>query len=250
MKTNTLTMLKTMLGISALGLTLCASAAQAPQSAKAAAPHELAGYWVSIVTEDWRFRMTTAKAGDYEGMPLSPLGQQVADAWDPAADTASGQACKAYGAGGIMRIPTRLHITWDKDDVLQIDTDAGKQTRMLKFAPAQDNSGAGTLQGVSKASWKLEREGRFGPVINGTLEVDTSQMAPGYMRRNGVPYSDQATLKEYFELVDGPNGSEYLVVISVLEDPVYLTQSVLTSTNFKKEANGRKWSPSDCVAEL
>jgi len=244
------TLVNSILGLSALSLCLCASAAQAPQSAKDSAPHDLTGYWVSIVTEDWRFRMTTAKAGDYEGMPLNALGQQVANAWDPAADTAAGQACKAYGAGGIMRIPTRLHITWDKEDVLQIDTDAGKQTRMLKFGSAQDEAGAGTLQGISKARWILEREGRFGPVINGSLEVNTSKLAPGYMRRNGVPYSDQATIREYYELLSGPNDSEYLVVISVLEDPVYLTQTVLTSTNFKKEANGRKWSPSDCVAEL
>jgi hypothetical protein len=225
-------------------------AAQAPENAQAAAPFDLTGYWVALVTEDWRFRMMTAPTGDYQGINLTPLGQQVANAWDPAADTAAGQACKAYGAGGIMRMPTRLHITWADENVLSIATDAGRQTRLLKFGPAQDGVGAGSLQGVSNARWDLQRAGRFGPVVNGTLEVLTTGMQAGYLRRNGVPYSDQARLTEYFERVTRENGDEYLIVISVLEDPVYLSQSVLTSTNFKKEPDGSKWAPGDCVAKL
>ena len=93
------------------------TAAQAPENAREAAPHDLTGYWVSIVTEDWRYRMMTAPAGDYQGLPLTPQAQEVAKAWDPQADTAAGMACKAYGAGGLMRIPTRLHIAWVNDNV-------------------------------------------------------------------------------------------------------------------------------------
>jgi hypothetical protein len=222
--------------------------AQPDQNARSSAPHDLSGYWVSIVTEDWRFRMVTAKAGDYEGVTLTPAGQELANSWNPEADIAAGQACKAYGAGGLLRMPTRLHLAWANDNVLSIETDAGKQTRLFKFGPAQDAVGAGSLQGVTQASWKLEREGRGGPVVNGTLEALTTQMAPGYLRRNGVPYSEQAKLTEYIELLDGPNGSEYLVVVAVLEDPVYLAQPVITSTNFKREADDSKWSPEDCAA--
>lgn len=229
---------------------LPAQAAQAPESARAAAPHDLTGYWVAVVTEDWRFRMMTAKAGDYQGINLTQLGQQVANAWDPVADTNAGLACKAYGAGGLMRIPTRLNINWADDNVLRMDSDAGEQTRLLKFGPAQDGGGAGTMQGVSNARWDLQRDGRSGPVVNGTLEVITSGMASGYLRRNGVPYSEQATLTEYIERVVQTNGDEYLIVISVLEDPVYLAQPVITSSNFKREANGSKWAPSECVAQL
>ncbi|MES2624914.1 MAG: hypothetical protein V4628_06525, partial [Pseudomonadota bacterium] len=91
---------------------LALNAAEAPATAREAAPHDLTGYWVSVVTEDWRYRMIAAPAGDFQGLPLTPQAQEMAKAWNPQADTASGMACKAYGAGGLMRIPTRLNITW------------------------------------------------------------------------------------------------------------------------------------------
>jgi hypothetical protein len=220
-----------------------------PPSAREAAPFDLTGYWVALVTEDWRFRMLTAPAGDFEGIGLTALGRDIANAWDPEADSASGNACKAYGAGGIMRIPTRLHITWAQDNVLQIDTDAGMQTRLLKFGDARDNSGAGTLQGVTNASWLLERAGRFGPVTSGSIEAVTTDMAPGYLRRNGVPYGTQARLTEYYELLTGGDGTQYLTVISILDDPQHLTQLYTTSANFKREADGSNWNPSECMAQ-
>ncbi len=218
------------------------------QSAQEMAAIDITGNWVSLVTEDWRFRMVVAEAGDYEGIGLTPKGREMANAWDPEADLASGNACKAYGAGGLMRIPGRLKISWLSDNVLQIDTDAGMQTRLLKFGPAQDNAGAGTLQGVTRASWQIEREGGFGgAVTGGSINAVTADMAPGYLRRNGVPYGTQAELKEYFELLIGGDGTEYLTVISVLEDPEHLTQLYTTSANFKREADDSKWNPSECV---
>lgn len=218
-------------------------------NAREAAPHDLTGYWVALVTEDWRFRMMVAEAGDYQGIPLSAAGQQTANAWDPAADTLAGEACRAYGAGGIMRMPTRLHITWASANVLSIETDAGMQTRLLKFGVAQDGVGAGDWQGVSNASWDLQTNGGFrSPVVNGTVEVHTTAMRPGYLRRNGVPYGDTASLTEYFEMVVEDGGEQYLIVISILEDPVNLTGPVLTSTSFRRESSGAKWDPSPCMA--
>ena len=224
-------------------------AAQAPVNAREAAPFDITGYWVALVTEDWRFRMVVAKAGDYEGIGLTAKGREAANAWDPDADIAAGDACKAYGAGGLMRIPTRLHITWASDNVLQIDTDAGKQTRLLKFGDAQDNAGAGTLQGVTRAKWLLERDAPFGPVTWGSIEAITTEMAPGYLRRNGVPYGTQATLTEHYELLKDADGTEYLMVIGDLEDPEYLSQLFTISTNFKREPDGSKWAPADCIAK-
>jgi hypothetical protein len=238
-----------------LGIISLISSAQPPTpvTAQDAAPHDLTGYWVSIVTEDWRTRMMVAKAGDYQGVTLTPAGQALANAWDPSKDVSAGNACKAYGAGGLMRMPTRLHITWTDKNVLSVETDAGKQTRLLKFGSAQDGAGAGegvgALQGLSKARWDLQRNVRGGPVTNGTVEVVTTQLAPGYLRRNGVPYSEQAKLTEFFELVKEESGDEYLIVISQLEDPLYLAQPVLTSSNFKREKNGSKWSPSECATQ-
>ena len=83
-----------------------------PATAEASAPLDLTGYWVSLVTEDWRFRMVTPAKGDYASVPISPAGRALADQWDPDKDTAAGLQCKSYGAAGLMRVPTRLHITW------------------------------------------------------------------------------------------------------------------------------------------
>src|SRR3984893_10298650 len=101
-----------------------------PPSPRDAAPMDLTGYWVSIVTEDWRYRMVTPPKGDYAAVPLNPEGRKVADTWDPAKDEAAGNRCKAYGAAAIMRVPTRLHFTSENDNTLRIETDAGTQTRL------------------------------------------------------------------------------------------------------------------------
>ena len=249
MKTSMIkVILSTLLLLSALDAS--AQPGRQQQSAQEMAAIDITGNWVSLVTEDWRFRMVVAPAGDYEGIGLTPRGREIADAWDPDVDLASGNACKAYGAGGLMRIPTRLNIHWASDNVLQIDTDAGMQTWLLKFGPAQDNEGTGTLQGVTRASWQIEREGGFGgAVTGGSINAVTTEMSPGYLRRNGVPYGTQAQLREYFELLVGGDGTEYLTVISVLEDPEHLTQLFTTSANFKREADDSKWNPSECVVK-
>jgi hypothetical protein len=223
--------------------------ADAP-SAKTTSPIDITGYWVALVTEDWRFRMVTAPAGDHEGINLTKAGLELAAAWNPEADSASGNECKAYGVGGIMRIPTRLHIAWESDNVLIIETDAGKQKRYLHFGPEQVNPGGkGSLQGVSLANWELQREGRFGPVVNGSLAVSTTDMSSGYLRRNGLPYSEQTQVNEFFDLLASPNGTEYLTVLTEIIDPQYLIDPMLTSTSFKREVDGGKWDPRDCQAQ-
>ena len=131
----------------------------APQSPRLAAPIDLTGYWVSLVTEDWRYRVATPPKGDYNSVPLNPAGRKAADAWDPARDEAAGEQCKAYGVGGVMRLPGRLHVVWQDDRTLTIETDAGTQVRTLRFGPA--TTGAGDWQGNSQASWD-RMEGRDG----------------------------------------------------------------------------------------
>src|SRR5437016_3357667 len=104
-----------------------------PQSPKEAAAVDLTGYWVSVVTEDWRFRMVTPPKGDYASVPLNPEGRKVADTWDPAKDEAAGEQCRSYGAAALMRVPGRVHITWENENTLRVDTDAGTQTRTFHF---------------------------------------------------------------------------------------------------------------------
>jgi hypothetical protein len=220
-----------------------------PPTAREAAHFDLTGYWTPVITEDWRYRMVTAPRGDVRGVPLSAEGRKVAEAWDPAADAAQGHACRAYGVGGIMRMPTRLRIAWEDDWTLRIDTDAGQQTRLLRFRP-EAAPGQPTWQGQSAATWEKQQLARgFGRLPAegpGTLRVVTTNALPGYLRRNGVPYSDRAVITETF-VRHADFGDEWFTVITTVEDPVYLARSFVTSTHFKREADGSGWRPAPCT---
>src|SRR5687767_10871807 len=108
-----------------------------PRAPRAAAPVDLTGSWVSIVTQDWRWRMVTPAKGDYQGIPITPDARKVADAWDPAKDEAAGEECRSYGAPALMSVPGRLHITWQDERTLKVETDAGMQTRLFPFDEQQ-----------------------------------------------------------------------------------------------------------------
>ena len=223
--------------------------AGAAQSARQTAVVDLTGYWVSVVFEDWRFRMVTPPKGDYGAVPLNPEGRRVADTWDAAKDTASGEACRVYGAGGLMRVPTRLHITWQDDNTLKIETDAGQQTRLFRFG-GPSPTGAASWQGSSIANWEmLAGGGDEGKAKWGTLHVVTRGLKSGYLRRNGVPYSENAVVTEYYDLLPPlPDRDPWFTVTTIVNDPKYLTQEFITSTDFKKERDGSKWRPSPCEA--
>jgi hypothetical protein len=222
--------------------------AQTPATAKSGSPIDLTGYWVSLVTEDWLYRMVTPKKGDYTSVPLNAEGKKAADAWDPAKDEAAGEQCRSYGAAAIMRVPTRLHITWENDDTLRIDTDAGRQTRLLHFGKWQMPGGALQWQGDSTALWEIAGGARGAPVRGGSLKVVTTHMRPGYLRKNGVPYSADTTVTEYFDRVSESNGDTLLIVETTVEDPRNLTQPFLTSTHFKKLPDATGWNPTACTA--
>ena len=247
-----------LLAISASAQGTRGGAPQPPQTAKAGAPFDMTGYWVSMVTEDWRFRMITPPKGDYAGVPLNEEGRRVADRWDPTRDEAAGEQCRSYGAGNIMRVPERLHITWDNDQTMKVETDAGMQTRLFYFGTPQGQGG--TWQGISKASWEFdagfglpaERFDRgFGTQVRpqgGTLKVITTRLRAGYLRKNGVPYSANTVVTEYFDRVTLPNGDVYLVVTMTVEDPMYLSQPYMTSTSFRKQADAARWNPTPCTS--
>jgi len=227
--------------------------AQPPRTPRAAAPVDFTGYWVSVVTEDWRWRMVTPPRGDFAGVPLNAAARKLGQAWDPAKDDAEGNQCKAYGAAGIMRMPGRLHITWADDSTLKVETDAGTQTRLLHFGDWKAPAGGPTRQGNTTAEWEM-RQGRRGapppPAEQrfGNLKTVTTGLMPGYLRKNGVPFSEKTTLTEYWDLLRQPTGEQWIVITTVVEDPTYLTRTWITSLNFKKEANGSKWDPSACEA--
>lgn len=229
-----------------------------PRPAQQMAPIDLTGYWVSIVDEDWRFRMITPPKGDTEGIPLNQAGVKLAAAWDPDKDIAAGQQCKSYGAPAIMRVPGRFHITWQDPNTLKIETDSGKQTRLLHFGGAKP-SGAPSLQGYSAAEWVMASGGRAGrggegqpgaaAQRGGSLKVTTTNLIPGYLRKNGPPYSANTVVTEYYDLTHEINGSTWMVVKTIVTDPTYLFRPFVTSTNLRKQPDDAKWDPAACQAK-
>ncbi len=254
-----------------LATSLCAQFPGAPgppppaRTGKAAAPVDLTGNWVSVVTEDYRWRMVTPLKGDAASIPYKAEARKVIDAWDPAKDETAGLQCKAYGAAAIMRVPGRLRITWQDESTLKIETDAGTQTRLFHFSPpgltTMLTAPAGTQaswQGFSAARWEPAQTPTAGGLALGvsarygaksrSLEAVTTNLREGYLRRNGVPYSDKTTLTEYYDRFGEPNGDEWLTVTTIVNDPVYLAAPFVTTTDFKKEADGAKFSPAPCSA--
>jgi hypothetical protein len=228
-----------------------------PPKPQAAAPFDLTGYWVSVVTEDWRYRMVTPAKGDYLSVPINAESKRVADAWDPAKDEAAGEQCKSYGAAGIMRVPERLHVTWQDDNTLRMDIDAGTQTRLFHFGAWTAPGGSPTWQGDSSAEWELHRTPpntmgqplpSAGPPKSGSLKVTTTHMRAGYLRKNGVPYSENAVLTEYYDVIRERDGNLWLILTSVVRDPMYLAQPFILSTHFRKQSDGSAWDPTPCSA--
>jgi hypothetical protein len=226
----------------------------APRTPQQSAPIDLTGYWVSLITEDWRFRVVTPPKGDFTGVSLTAAGRAAAAAWDPEKDSAAGEACRGYGVGGVMRLPGRLHITWQDERTLKIETDAGTQTRLIAFTPPATTAPP-DWQGASLASWDRLSPAIGGdffgapPAAGGSLKVVTTAMKPGYLRKNGVPYSGSTVITEYFDRFDVPGGDPLLVVTSEIVDPMYLAQPFWTSTHFKRQADATGWNPTPCRAQ-
>jgi hypothetical protein len=242
-----------------------------PLSARASAPVDITGQWVSVVTEDWRYRMITPAKGDHPSQPLNAAGAKVADSWDPAKDEAAGEQCRAYGAAGVMRMPGRIRIAWQDDNTLKVETEAGTQTRLFRFVTpgVLDMHAAGVTelpgigadllapswQGLSLAIW--ERSGRGAPaggpppanLNQGNLKVVTTRAKPGYLQKNGVPYSATAVQTEYFSRTFEPNGDSWLILTQVVQDPVYLNNRYVRSTHYKRLPDSNTtWEPEPCSA--
>jgi hypothetical protein len=235
-----------------------ALSAQAPRvTARASAPVDLTGQWVSLVTDDWRWRMVVPPKGDTLYLPVNDAGKKMAAEWDAARDAAAGEACRAYGAGGVMHLPGRLRISWDGDDTLKLETDTGQQTRRFQFNSSAAPAGEPTWQGLSRAAWELPgagargRGGR-GPAVAGerpgsSMRVNTSHMRLGYYRRNGVPYGAGATMTEWFTTLTEPDGNTYLLVTKILEDSQYMSGPYVKTVQFKKETSPTGWNPIPCM---
>jgi hypothetical protein len=241
-----------------------------PATARAGVAFDMTGYWVSEVTEKWRYRMLVPDKGDYQMVPLNPEGRKVAEQWDPASDQASGQACRSYGAAGLLQVPGRLHITWQDDSTLRLDTDSGTQTRLLRFGGSPPPDAEPSWQGYSAAIWgggapRDRRDGFGGPAQDPKgnlvvlpaqrkeadyLKVTTTRMRPGYLQKNGIPYGANALLEEYFDVFSDPyTKNTWLVLTTVVTDPQYLIEPLAMHAHFKKLPDASGWDPTPCRAD-
>ncbi|MGH7120483.1 MAG: hypothetical protein ACREFP_16090 [Acetobacteraceae bacterium] len=236
-----------------------------PMAAEKVAPADLTGYWVSLITQDWRFRMVVPGRGEYAAVPINIKGKQFADAWRAAPDEAAGKQCEAYGAAVLMRNPEQLHITWQDANTLRVDTDAGMQTRLLHFLPPRPRRGPPapfmaphtnappSWQGQSVARWPSVLGGELfsaAPAANApradSFEVMTDDMLPGLLRKNGVPYGSKTTMHEWWQLYTEPTGEHWLTISTKVFDPEYLSKPYLYESIFLREPNGSKWDPTPC----
>lgn len=220
-----------------------APAAQTARTPRSDAAFDITGTWTAVITEDWSLRMITPAKGDYVRLPLTPAARKVADTWDPTRDEAAGDQCKGYGAPAIMRLPGRLRISWQNDTTLRLELEAGSQVRTFHFGappPASEPS----WQGQSVAEWQYTRV----PPRNGELKVVTNRLRPGYLRKNGVPYSAGTSMTEYYHRMAAPNGDTWLTIVTEVTDPENLNQPFVQSTHFKKLTAGATFTPELCEA--
>ena len=199
--------------------------------------------------------MVTPAKGDYASVPLTPEGKRAADLWDPARDEAAGEQCRAYGAPGLMRGPTRLRISWLDDSTLKLETDYGMQTRLFHFnsplAPSERERVEGSWQGVSAAQWVMAGGGRGGGAQRpGSMKAVTTKLRSGYLRKNGVPYSADTVLTEFWDVHTLPGGDRLLVITTKVDDAANLQVPWVTSLHFKSEGDGSKWDPTTCSARF
>jgi hypothetical protein len=227
-----------------------------PATPRAGAPIDITGHWVSLITDDWVYRMITPAKGDVSYVPLNAEGRRIAEAWDPARDEAAGEQCKGYSAPAIMRLPGRVEIAWQDDNTLKLDIDTGMQTRLFHFNQ-REAQGARSWQGWSSASWQLSgttEQFYPGPTSlgnvkrAGSLKVDTTNLRAGYLRKNGVPFSENAFMTEYYNLIVEEDGNQYLVIQTFVADPTYLRGHFVRTLQFKRESDGSKRTPVSCSA--
>jgi hypothetical protein len=216
----------------------------APTTARAAAAIDLTGTWVSVISEDWWLRMVTPPKGVYTHLVLTPAARKAADAWDPARDEAAGEQCKGYGAAAITRLPGRIRISWQDENTLKLEFEAGNQVRLLRFGAASPPAAEPSWQGVSVAEWKYTAV----PPRSGELKVVTNRLRAGYLRKNGVPYSANATVTEFFHRITAPDGDAWLTIISEVADRENFPLPIVLSSHFKKLPDGAEFTPEPCSA--
>jgi len=194
------------------------------ESRTAFAQRDLSGNWAALYHEDQPHRIPGPDLGDYTGLPLNDAGRLKADSWDASILTLREHQAKPHPSTYSLRGPANIRITRQLDPVTQ-DTIAyelfgtfGQATRMIWL------DGRSHPPGYAAHTWAGFSTGRWD---GNALEVVTSHLKAGWIQRNGAAHSDQATMTERFI-----RHGNYLTVVTVVDDPIYLEEPFIRSTNW------------------
>jgi len=201
-------------------------------SMPAFAQMDLAGEWAPQFHEDQPERLGGPDVGDYAGLPINDAARMMADAWNADILSVPEHQCKPHPSDYSPRGPAQLQIWKEVDPVSReviawrthIQWQAPERWIYMDGRPHPDEFAAHTWQGFSTGEW-----------IGQILKVTTTHLKKGWIRRNGVPRSDQAELTEYFW-----RHGDYLTWTVIINDPMYLTEPMLRSSDFR-------WSPGQNV---
>ena len=190
---------------------------------------DLTGEWNPRFHEDQPERIPGPEIGDYLGLPISDAARMRAEIWDASLLTLPEHQCKPHPSDYGIRGPANLRIWKEIDRESQqliayhthISWMAPERTIWMDGRPHPPDYAAHTWQGFSTGKWD-----------GNTLTVTTTHLKIGWIRRNGVPRSDRATVTEHFIRHD-----DHLTVVTIVDDPVYLTEPFIRSTDFILDLN-------------
>jgi hypothetical protein len=223
---------------------VCASIVTLPSTARAQA--DLTGSWAPRYHEDFFERLPGPELANFLGLPVNEAARQWALSWDPSRLTLEEHQCQVHVAPYIYRGPLQLRIWEEKDPKTQellaiknyISTYEQTRTIWMDGRPHPPEYAAHTWEGFSTGTWEGDM-----------LTVTTTHIKQGWIRRNGLPESDRATLTEHFV-----RHGNYLTHISVVTDPVYLTEPLVRTQNFvlhERQLPPQAWVwPCEIVVEI
>ena len=190
---------------------------------------DLSGEWGPRYHEDQPERLPGPAIGEYHGLPINDAARLRAESWDPSLLTLLEHQCKPHPADYATRGPSNLRIWKDIDTATQqimaikthIQWQAPERTIWMDGRPHPPEYAAHTWQGFSTGQWEGD-----------TLTVKTTHLKAGWIRRNGVFRTDKATLTEHYI-----RHGNYLTIISLVDDPIYLTEPIIRSQNWVLDLN-------------
>ena len=185
---------------------------------------DFTGEWAPRFHEDQPERVAGPELGDYLGLPITDAARMRADTWDAAIQTLPEWQCRPHSADYIWRGPSNLHISKEVDPVSrQILAFHGEWLRSVDniyYLDGRERPSANaphTWGGFATAKWNGD-----------VLTVTVTHLKEGYIRRNGVPRSDLATVKEHWM-----RHGNWLTVVTIVNDPVYLSEPFIRTTDYQ-----------------